>query len=138
MRQRLLRDKPAKTIWDLKLRDGGLIEIEFIVQVLQLILGEQLSPNTGEAIVQLRTRGALTPDDAGLLAQAHEDYAALTQLIRAAHGAGFDPETASEPFAERLAAACEETDLDGVQHRLDRHTREVRQAFEIYVGLLSD
>ncbi|MCP2670653.1 bifunctional [glutamine synthetase] adenylyltransferase/[glutamine synthetase]-adenylyl-L-tyrosine phosphorylase [Maricaulaceae bacterium EIL42A08] len=137
MRQRLQRDKPAKSIWDLKLRDGGLIEIEFIVQVLQLILGEQLSTNTGEAIVQLRTRGVLSPDDAGLLARAHEDYAALTQLIRAAHGAGFDPETASEPFADRLAKACEETDLAGVQHRLDRHTRRVRQVFEKYVGGLS-
>ncbi len=134
MRERLLRDKPAHSLWDLKLRDGGLIEIEFIVQVAQLIVGEQLSPNTGEAILQLRSRGLLEPDHAELLAHAHEDYASLTQLTRAAHGAGFDPESASAPFAERLAAACGETDLAGVAAQLDGHAKAVRQLFEHYVG----
>jgi glutamate-ammonia-ligase adenylyltransferase len=137
MRRRLLRDKPARSDWDLKLRDGGLIEIEFITQVSQLINERQLSPNTGEAIAMLRDSGALSPEDAQALALAHEDYASLTQLIRAAHGSGFDPSTASAPFAERLAAACGETDLAAVEARLAQHAARVRALFERQIGAIS-
>jgi len=136
MRERLLRDKPARSVWDIKLRDGGLIEIEFIVQVAQLIKGQQLSPNTGDAIAMLKTLGDLPPEQADALALAHEDYASLTQLVRAAHGSGFDPSTASAPFADRLAKACGEASLAAVETRLSRHAEAVRALFERHVGKL--
>ena len=37
MRARMLRDLPPDGPWDVKLRAGGQIEVEFIAQVLQLI-----------------------------------------------------------------------------------------------------
>jgi glutamate-ammonia-ligase adenylyltransferase len=134
MRERLLRDKPAKSAWDLKLRDGGLIEIEFIVQLAQLRLGRRLSSNTAEAIDKLKALGALDAGDAEKLSRAHEDYAALTQLVRAAHGSGFDPETASAPFATRLAEACEADTLGQVSERIEAHAQTVRALFEAHVG----
>ncbi len=134
MRQRLLRDKPARSDWDLKLREGGLIEIEFIVQVAQLIKGHQVSAHTGEAIDALKAMGDLGAEDADALAKAHEDYASLTQLIRAAHGSGFDPSTASAPFAARLAKACGESSLEAVELRLHAHAARVRALFESHIG----
>ncbi|MEQ8405679.1 MAG: bifunctional [glutamine synthetase] adenylyltransferase/[glutamine synthetase]-adenylyl-L-tyrosine phosphorylase [Oceanicaulis sp.] len=134
MRARLLRDKPAKSGWDLKLRDGGLIEIEFIAQTAQLIAGERVSPGTRVALERLEQAGALASDQvAGLLA-AQEDYAALTQLVRAAHGGGFDPGRASAPFAERLARAGACDTLADLADRLDRHAAAVRLAFEAEIG----
>ena len=38
MRQRLLKERPAKTALDVKLSKGGMIDVEFIAQTAQLIL----------------------------------------------------------------------------------------------------
>lgn len=134
MRARLLRDKPAKSDWDLKLRDGGLIEIEFIAQTGQLAARERISPSTIPALQGLAERGALKPEEGEALVAAVRDYAAVTQLIRLAHGAGFDPEEASEPFARRLAAIAECDDLAALARHLDAHAKTVRELFLRHVG----
>ncbi|MGJ3231288.1 MAG: bifunctional [glutamine synthetase] adenylyltransferase/[glutamine synthetase]-adenylyl-L-tyrosine phosphorylase [Oceanicaulis sp.] len=134
MRARLLRDKPAKSPWDLKLREGGLIEIEFIAQTAQLIARRRAAPGTRPALEALREAGALGADRVAALLQAHEDYAALTQLVRAAHGGGFDPDRASAPFAERLARAGDSQDLPALAARLEAHAKAVRLAFEAEIG----
>lgn len=136
MRERLLRDKPARSDWDLKLRPGGLIEVEFIAQTAQLILRERVSANTGAALRGLAERGALPAVDADLLCMICEDYTALTQLLRAAHGSGFEPDGASEPFAARLCAALDLPDLAGVEGHLASKAAVVRGLFERHVGHL--
>ena len=134
MRARLLRDKPAKSPWDLKLRAGGLIEIEFIAQVGQLIAREPVAANTIEALQGLAARGGLPAVHADTLALICEDYAALTQLMRAAHGGGFDPERASAPFAARVCAAVNVSDLEQLAERLQSHADVVRGVFIEHVG----
>lgn len=134
MRARLLRDRPAKSAWDLKLREGGLIEIEFIAQTAQLIAGRRAAASTRQALERLARNGALPKERTEALLSAEEDYAALTQLVRAAHGGGFDPERASAPFAERLAAAGGCENLAALSARLERHAAAVRSAFEAHIG----
>ena len=134
MRARLLRDKPAKSDWDLKLRTGGLIEIEFIAQTAQLIQRAPVSPNTREALRGLAEDGALPAADADVLDLVCEDYAALTQLIRAAHGGGFDPDRASAPFAARLCAALDAADMAGLEQHLASRAGVVRGLFQRHVG----
>lgn len=134
MRARLLRDKPATSSWDLKLRDGGLIEIEFIAQSAQLAAGEPVSSNTIAALTGLADRGALSADDAQALAVICEDYAALTQLVRAAHGGGFDPERASDPFAARLCAALNASSMADLADGLETRAQTVRELFKRHVG----
>lgn len=136
MRARLLRDKPGKSAWDLKLREGGLIEIEFIAQSAQLMAREAISSNTIAALTGLADRGALSADDARALAEICEDYAALTQLLRAAHGEGFDPERASAPFAARLCAALNASSMADLAHGLETRARTVRALFTRHVGVL--
>lgn len=137
MRQRLLRDKPAKSDWDIKLRPGGLIEIEFIAQTGQLIARESISPNTIEALKGLADRGVLPMPDADALALICEDYAALTQLLRAAHGGGFDLERASAPFAARLCAALNLEDLGRLEQHLASRAEAVRALFQRHIGKIS-
>jgi glutamate-ammonia-ligase adenylyltransferase len=136
MRARLLRDKPARSPWDLKLREGGLIEIEFIVQSAQLIAREPSSANTIEALHGLSARGALPQADAQALAGICEDYAALTQLMRAAHGDGFDPEGASAPFAARMCAALNVDGLAALAEGVQARAQTVRALFTRHVGPL--
>ena len=136
MRARLLRDKPAKSRWDLKLRAGGLIEIEFIAQTAQLMARERVASNTREALRGLAERGALPDADADVLGLICEDYAALTQLIRAAHGGGFDPGRASAPFAARLCAALDVPDMARLEQHLTSRAAVVRGLFQRHVGEL--
>lgn len=134
MRARLLRDKPARSLWDIKLRKGGLIEIEFIAQTAQLIARERLSPSTIQALEALKTRRELPEEDGDRLIAAVRDYAAVTQLIRLAHGSGFDPGEASEPFARRLAAAAGCSGLADLLDRLNAHAEAVEALFIAHVG----
>jgi len=134
MRARLERDKPARSDWDLKLRRGGLVEIEFIAQAVQLIAGRRAGPGTRAALNILAGENLLPEAAAEALLAAEEDYAAVTQLVRAAHGGGFDPAGASAPFASRLAAAAGCADLDELARKLDAHAGRVRALFEIHVG----
>ncbi|KAA5805160.1 bifunctional [glutamine synthetase] adenylyltransferase/[glutamine synthetase]-adenylyl-L-tyrosine phosphorylase [Alkalicaulis satelles] len=134
MRARLARDKPARSSWDLKLREGGMIEIEFIAQTAQLIARARFDPGTGPALRQLAGAGALERADVETLIAAHEDYAAVTQLIRAAHGGGFDPSRASAPFARRLARSAGCDTLDGLAERLNSHGERVHSLFVHLIG----
>ncbi|WP_019961435.1 bifunctional [glutamine synthetase] adenylyltransferase/[glutamine synthetase]-adenylyl-L-tyrosine phosphorylase [Woodsholea maritima] len=134
MRQRLLRDKPAYSDWDLKLRAGGMIDIEFIAQVLQLSGAGRLSANTYDALGLLHTGGTLRARDVEPLKSAYRAYASITQLMRVAHGQKFDPEWASEPFKMRLAGLVGAKDLNSLKALLDDHAQHVH---EILVRLLT-
>ena len=61
MRARLDSERPAKSPWDLKEAKGGLFDVEFIVQGLQLIHAathaEVLNVNTLDALSALASRG---------------------------------------------------------------------------------
>jgi glutamate-ammonia-ligase adenylyltransferase len=134
MRARLERDRPARSPWDTKLRAGGLIDIEFIAQIGQLVLGERLGADTQGALDRLVEAGWLRDEDGETLKTAHELYADLTQILRAAHGADFDPDKASEPFAQRLCQAAHCDDLDCTADALNIAAARVRTLFERYIG----
>lgn len=63
MRNRIAKERPAKSIWDIKNLRGGLIDIEFMVQFLLLRHAGSdpsvLSTNTGEALSNLHRLGYL-------------------------------------------------------------------------------
>ena len=64
MRGRMARDLRPHGPWDTKLRTGGLIDIEFIAQTLQLCAAgraEVLDPNTIAALRKLETGTAARP-----------------------------------------------------------------------------
>ena len=57
MRARIDKEKGTEDIWDLKQVRGGLVDLEFIAQYLQLVHAAQhpgiLSPNTVTALTNL-------------------------------------------------------------------------------------
>ena len=71
MRDLLEQEQPAATDWDVKRAPGGLIDIEFIAQALQLTVGAKAPtlPHhaTPEALRRLARRGLLDVDDASVL-----------------------------------------------------------------------
>jgi glutamate-ammonia-ligase adenylyltransferase len=74
MRARIERERHARSIWDVKYVRGGLVDIEFIAQYLQLrhahAAPQVLSTNTTEALSALSAAGVLSPDVADELIEA--------------------------------------------------------------------
>jgi len=62
MRARMRRDLPPDGVWDVKQRPGGLVDIEFIAQMLQLMWAREsrsvCSPNTARRCAGWRRRAS--------------------------------------------------------------------------------
>lgn len=137
MRHRMRASRSAGGDWDLKHRPGGLVDIEFIAQTLQLIaltdgaMSRQAS--TFDALLALAEAGLLDTNEATRLCDIGRLYLALMQLIRTAHGSGFDPANASQGFARRMAAIAQVEDFAALQDLIAAHAGFVAESFARHV-----
>ena len=136
-------EKGGEGAWDLKQAPGGLVDIEFIAQYLQLVHG---AAHPGDPVARdrdgARQRGAsarlLPAREAEILLPALRLYQALTQLLRLCVDGMFMPEEAPGGLLDLLARAGELPDFA----TLDRHLRDtqtaVRASFERIIGKLPE
>jgi glutamate-ammonia-ligase adenylyltransferase len=127
MRAKLETQFPPRNRWDLKFARGGLVDIEFIAQILQLAAADEadvLDTNTIAAIAKLAKADALTSVDAKVLNEAASLEQALTQVLRLAVETTLDSATATSGLKALLARAGDakdfarlENDLAGLQDR---------------------
>ena len=86
MRAKIEEEKGTADIWDLKHVRGGLIDIEFLTQFLQIVSAhehpEVLDQNTVQALSKLLQAGVITLGDADILVPAATLYHSLTQCLR--------------------------------------------------------
>ncbi len=144
MRARMLRDLPPEGPWDVKLRAGGQIEVEFIAQVLQLIHAreapELCSPTTRIALARLAKGGSLSADDATLLISADHIWRTVQGMLRITVGRGAReelPDASARALIGAVAEAMDQTgpvDLAWLRGTLDDLARQVRAAFVRYIG----
>ena len=142
MRERMARELRHHGPWDVKLRVGGLIDIEFIAQTLQLVhardAGFRRSQTTRVALKRLAQVGVLSRPDANLLINAERLWRTIQGMLRITVGRA---ETAVLPHVStlpllRAAAKVGETVVDA-NHLLERSEKiagSVRMMFERYVG----
>jgi glutamate-ammonia-ligase adenylyltransferase len=64
-------------------------------------------------------------------------YLDLLQLVRTAHGSGFDPTLAAKGFAARLAGVAGMSSVSELNARLEGLSTEVRTRFETLLGPLN-
>lgn len=144
MRARMLRDLPPDGPWDVKLRAGGQIEVEFIAQVLQLIHArkspELCSPTTRIALQRFASAGLLAADDATLLIRADHVWRTVQGMLRITVGRGARDELPDASARALLRAAGTALALTGaidlaeLRATLDDLAQQVRAAFVRYVG----
>ncbi len=144
MRARMMRDLPAEGPWDVKLRAGGQIEVEFIAQVLQLIHAREApalcSPTTRIALERLARAGKLPADDAALLIRADHVWRTVQGMLRVTLGRGARdelPEASTHALLRAAAAALDQTgavDIAWLRGTLDELAQQVRAAFIRHVG----
>lgn len=131
MRALIAQEKPPSGTWDMKLAPGGLVDIEFAAQFLQLAhapAGGPLRAGTAEALEALAAAG-LT-DGIGPLLEAWTLQQNLTQMLRLALGDGDDPADQPEAFRRKLARAGGARDFRSLAARLARVRKDAVTAYE--------
>jgi len=136
MRARMLRDLPPEGPWDVKLRAGGQVEVEFIAQVLQLVAAqpELCSPTTRVALKRLGKAGLLPADDAELLIRADHTWRTVQGMLRITVGRGARDELPDASAQALLRAVGCGGGLDALRGSLDTLAQQVRGAFVRHVG----
>jgi glutamate-ammonia-ligase adenylyltransferase len=144
MRARMLRDLPPTGPWDVKLRAGGQIEVEFIAQVLQLIHARQApelcSPTTRIALERLAKAGKLPSGDTNLLIRADHLWRTVQGLLRITVGRALSdvlPDVSAQALLRAVATAVDHAgavDLAWLRGTLDDLAQQVRAAFVRHVG----
>jgi glutamate-ammonia-ligase adenylyltransferase len=127
MRQAIAREKDDSTPWDLKYAAGGLVDLEFIAQYLQLIHAAQrpeiLDTSTARVLDKAWRLGLLSAEDADVLRPAARLYHNLTQVLRLALPGAFDPKVAG---AGLLGLLCRAADLPNFA-TLDAHLVDTQE-----------
>jgi glutamate-ammonia-ligase adenylyltransferase len=138
MRARLDRERPAASPWDLKEAKGGLFDVEFVAQGLQLVHAQAnagvLHTNTPAALDQLAAAGCLEREDAAALTRAALLYQNITQVLRLTVEGSFHAHDASASLRALIARAAGARSFEGVEAMLADEESTVRALFERLIG----
>ncbi|MGQ0486015.1 MAG: bifunctional [glutamine synthetase] adenylyltransferase/[glutamine synthetase]-adenylyl-L-tyrosine phosphorylase [Hyphomicrobiales bacterium] len=110
MRRLMLKEMGRAGLWDIKQVRGGLVEVEFLAQTLQLLHASAdpaiLDTNTFAALGKLAAAGVLRPPEAQALKEACMLYHRLTQVLRLCVSAAYDPATSPAGLNRIVAGAA--------------------------------
>ncbi len=134
MRLRIAKEKPAKGVWDVKQVSGGLIDLEFLSQYLQLKHAHDnpkvLHPNTKQSFKQLGQEGLLSSPDTADLIEAFDLFHQLQNLLRLTTGEQLDEKTAPSEVLSRLATALSEPGFAELKARYIQTTKRVAEIYD--------
>jgi glutamate-ammonia-ligase adenylyltransferase len=138
MRAAIAKEKGDGERWDLKYAAGGLIDIEFIAQYLQLVhahhLPEILDTSTARVLDKAWQLRMLAVEDAEVLRPAVQLYHDLTQILRLCLPGPFDPKTAGAGLLSLLARAADVPDFAALEATLVETQVRVRESFVRILG----
>ncbi len=132
MRALMERERPPSGFWDLKLSPGGLVDVEFAAQHLQILhaaRGGPLHPNTAEALAALGDRRLAPRPRIEDLQSAWTLQQNLSQLLKVALDDAADPAAEPEAFRDLLAKAGEARSFKTLREQLGSRRRGARKAF---------
>jgi [glutamine synthetase] adenylyltransferase / [glutamine synthetase]-adenylyl-L-tyrosine phosphorylase len=138
MRALMRRERPARGFWDLKLADGGLVDVEFAAQTLQILGaagGGRLTPSTVAALTAAAEEGRISGDDAAVLIDCWELHQAVAQILRLAVRKDCQPEDEPAEFQQLVARAVGVQTLAELRARLDRARSNTREVCSRIIGV---
>jgi len=134
MRRAIALEKGENDLWDLKHVAGGLVDIDFIAQYLQLAHAadnpDVLDVNTLHVLDNAARLGLLPTASVEILRSAALLYHDLTQILRLCVSERFNPETSGEDLLQILARAGDAPDFSSLQARVKETQAEVRRVFK--------
>lgn len=122
MRADIARHKPPAGPLDVKLMEGGLVDLEFVVHVTQLSHRAGFSPRLGKAIAMLVEAGLLPAE----VAPAHDLLTRILLTMRLMSPTASEPGPAARGA---IAHACGQADWPALLAALDEARQSVRAAW---------
>jgi glutamate-ammonia-ligase adenylyltransferase len=139
MRRAIALEKGENDVWDLKYAAGGIVDIDFIAQYLQLVHAAEkpdiLDVSTLQVLDNAARLGVLPQSSAEILRAATRLYHDLTQILRLCVSERFKPESAGDDLLRIMARAGDAPDFSSLEARVKETESEVRRVFrEIVEG----
>ena len=138
MRAAIAKEKGDSERWDIKYAAGGLVDIEFIAQYLQLVhaheLPDILDTSTARVLDKAWALHVLAVEDAEVLRPAARLYQDLTQILRLCLTGPFDAKTVGAGLLRLLARAADVPDFAALDATLIETQAKVRASFVRILG----
>ena len=136
MRNLMLQEHAKLGLWDIKRARGGLVEIEFISQYLQLIAHdpEILDTNTLKTLGKIFAKKALSQQIASELTNACQLFQSLTQVLRLCVADQYQPEASAKSLNEAVARAAGMPDIAATEALLSETQSRVSSIFDDVIG----
>jgi glutamate-ammonia-ligase adenylyltransferase len=141
MRALIAAEKPPSGFWDLKLSPGGLVDIEFVAQYLQIVLagaGGPLRQHTADALAMIAEAGLADRSAVDDLEAAWRLQQNLTQLFKVALGEDADPAREPKAFRAALARAGGVRGFASLSGRLRAARKAALKAYERLIPASAD
>ena len=140
MRQKIEKEYPAISLWDIRHQKGGLMDLLFLTQYLTLKEAcnhPELLDTAGvpETLSLLETRGILAPDAGQKLSAAFTLFRGIEQFLNLAAEKPFEPQKTQAAFREALTRAVDGTaSFESVEKKLTEALTLTRRYFEQFLG----
>ncbi len=138
MRRAIATEKGDSNRWDIKYAAGGLVDLEFIAQYLQLVHAparpQILDASTVRVLEKAWALRLIAAEDAEPLRAAVQLYHDLTQILRLCLTGPFDPKTAAPGLLQLLARAAGVPDFATLDATLIDLQERVRASFVRILG----
>jgi len=133
MRRAIAQEKGESDPWNLKYAAGGMVDIDFIAQYLQLVHAatrpDILDVSTLQVLCKAEQLEVLPRSDADILCQAARLYHDLTQILRLCVSDKFKPDSAGDDLLRVLARAGDAPHFSALEARVRETQGEVRRVF---------
>jgi [glutamine synthetase] adenylyltransferase / [glutamine synthetase]-adenylyl-L-tyrosine phosphorylase len=133
MRRAIALEKGEADVWDLKYAAGGLVDIDFIAQYLQLVHAADkpdiLDVSTLRVLDNAARVGVLPQSAVEILRPAAHLYHDLTQILRLCVAERFKPASSGEDLLRVMARAGDAPDFSSLEARVKETQADVRRVF---------
>jgi glutamate-ammonia-ligase adenylyltransferase len=134
MRERIEAEKATTDIWNLKQVRGGLVDLEFIAQHLQLVFAAGhpaiLNQTTLSTLSAAAAEGLIPPEDHQRLLAAGQLLHNLTQILRLTLEGPFNPASAPKGLKSLLVRAADAGSFEELEQKLKQALADIRGAFD--------
>ena len=142
MRKLMLKENAPYGVWDIKRSKGGLVDIEFIAQYLQIVHAHErpeiLQVTTLRALERLIAAGLVADEDGRTLKEACLLYQRLTQVLRLCVSGPYNPKTVPSGLNRIVASATAMPDIGSAEVLLGETQARVATLFSRLVGSLDN
>ncbi len=142
MRERMRKEHGTDDVWSVKHLRGGLVDIEFIAQYLQLLHAadnpEILARDTISVLNEAADCGALDAGDADGLIRAARLWRNLQGILRLTVEEGFDEQAAAPGLKTVIRRACGAVDFETLKQTMREAAAAATRSYDALLGRPED